>query len=111
METDLPEPVAPAISRCGILPRLPKLQPPDTLLPKATNSDFSERVNSSAEKSVAKPTMVLVLLGISIPTSDRPGIGASILIGWAAKARAKSLPRAVILESFTPSAGLKVYWV
>src|SRR3989338_5547082 len=107
METDLPEPVAPAISRCGILPRLPKWQPPDTLLPKATNSDFSERVNSSAEKSVAKPTMVLVLLGISIPTSDRPGIGASILMGWAAKANDKSFCKAIMRESLTPSAGLK----
>ena len=46
-----------------------------------------------------------------MPTNDLPGIGASILIGWAAKAKAKLFDKVVILESFTPSAGLKAYWV
>ncbi len=46
-----------------------------------------------------------------MPTNDLPGIGASILMGWAAKAKAKLLDKVVILESFTPSAGLKANWV
>ncbi len=46
-----------------------------------------------------------------MPTKGRPGIGASILIGWEAKAKDKSLLKVVILDNLTPSAGFKVYWV
>ena len=55
--------------------------------------------------------MVFAVFGTSIPTRDLPGIGASIRIGCAAKARARSLLRPTILESFTPSAGLRAYRV
>src|SRR3990172_11433958 len=52
-------------------------------------------------------------LGSSIPTRERPGIGASIRI-WpvgAARARARSLDKALILESFVPMATSRAYWV
>src|SRR3989338_764577 len=44
MVTDLPLPVAPAISRWGILAILANIEDPDMLLPKATVRDFSESV-------------------------------------------------------------------
>src|SRR3989344_6357022 len=44
-------------------------------------------------------------------TRDLPGIGASIRIGWAAKARERSELSAAIRDSFTPTAGRKVNWV
>ncbi len=47
------------------------------------------------------------LFGISMPTSDLPGIGASILIGCAARDSARSFCKPTIRESFTPSAGFK----
>jgi len=54
-----------------------------------------------------------VLLGSSIPNKDLPGIGASILIVpvGAAKARARSLSRAVIFDNLVPRATLIAYWV
>ena len=42
MATDLPDPVAPAISRWGILPRLAKWHLPDTPLPSDNRRDLSD---------------------------------------------------------------------
>src|SRR3989337_2388453 len=52
-------------------------------------------------------------LGSSIPTRERPGIGASILIVpvGAARAKAKSRSSAVIFESLVPRATSNAYWV
>ena len=52
-----------------------------------------------------------MLFGTSIPTSDFPGIGASIRIVAAARARARLSCNPTILESFTPSAGFIAYLV
>ena len=52
-------------------------------------------------------------MGISTPTRARPGIGASIRI-WpvgAARARARSFWRAVILDNLVPRAISRAYWV
>ncbi len=81
IETDFPEPVAPAIRRCGALARLLKYVMPDIPLPKHMSKGLSEFWNSVEDSSVPRPTVVLVLFGISIPTRDFPGIGASIRIG------------------------------
>ena len=43
-----------------------------------------------------------------MPTSDLPGIGASMRMGCAASASARSLWSWVIFESFTPSEGFSV---
>ena len=67
--------------------------------------------NCGADKRSLKRTLHLSLLGISMPTRDLPGIGASILMGWLAKAKERLFERAVIFERLTPSAGFKVYWV
>src|SRR5699024_11966941 len=64
-----------------------------------------------ASISSLKPTVAGAWLGTSIPTKDFPGIGASIRIPLAAKARAKSSARWVILATFTPVAGFNSYSV
>src|SRR3989344_1678073 len=61
--------------------------------------------------SEPRRTRAAALFGTSTPTSDLPGIGASIRIGCAASAIARSWFSAVIRESFTPSAGFSVYLV
>ena len=103
--TDFPEPVVPATKTCGILTILPKTARPEILRPRAMVRGFGEFLNLSSERRVARPTIDFDLFGISIPTKDFPGIGASILIGCAAKARAKSFCRPMMRDSFTPSAG------
>ena len=78
MHTDLPEPVAPAISRCGIFARLHRIGAPAMSLPSATvNGPFALCITSDCSTSLSV-TVVRVLLGTSTPTSALPGIGASI---------------------------------
>src|SRR3989344_4607653 len=110
MAIDFPAPVAPATKRCGIFARSAKIASPDTSRPSAKVSGKAF-LKSSKPKRLRKPTKAIERFGTSMPTADFPGIGASILKGCAAKAKAKSFCSAVILESFTPSAGLKVYCV
>src|SRR3989344_7685103 len=83
---------------------------PDTSRPKA-NKSGEEDLNSFSSSKLLKPTNAADRLGISIPTKDLPGIGASMRIGCAANAKDKSFCNATILDNFTPSAGFKVYWV
>ena len=52
--------------------------------------------------------MAADLFGTSMPTSDFPGIGASIRIGAAASESERSGFRAVMRESLMPSAGFNV---
>src|ERR1017187_591570 len=106
MVTDFPEPVVPATRQCGIFARLPKTDRPEIFRPRAMVRGFGEFWNFSSERRVARPTVDFDLFGISIPTNDLPGIGASMRIGCAAKASAKSFWYATRRESFTPSAGL-----
>src|SRR3989344_5482098 len=108
-----PEPVLPAINTWGILPISAITGSPDTSKPKATvNFDFAFCITSAS--SIRRiGTNSGVRLGISMPTSDRPGIGASILICpvGAANAKAKSFCRAVILDNLVPREISKAYWV
>src|SRR3989344_1875564 len=107
----LPVPVEPATKRWGILARSAKAGFAATSLPKAKVRVETEFWKFGCSIRFFKRTTVLTLLGISMPTSGLPGMGASILIGWAAKAKDKSEDRVVIFESLMPSAGLRVYWV
>ena len=50
-------------------------------------------------------------MGTSIPTAALPGIGASILIDFAAKFNAISSARLTILLTFTPVLGVSSYLV
>src|SRR3989338_7548586 len=111
MLTDLPVPVAPATRRWGIFSSPAKIGLPDTSLPKARGIKYFDFLYSSCSNIPFKPTMETFLLGTSIPTSDLPGIGDSILIGCAARARDRSELRAPMRDSLTPTAGRRVYWV
>jgi len=107
MVIDFPEPVLPATNKCGILAKSTKTASPATSRPKGKTSKSLSKKRSDSTK-FRKRTINFCLLGTSIPTSDWPGIGASIRIGWAAKAKERSFCRATILANLTPSAGFKV---
>ena len=62
-------------------------------------------LNSSESMSSRIETVVTVLFGTSIPTAAFPGIGASILTRSAARFKAISSARFVILLILTPGAG------
>ncbi len=78
MKLDLPEPVAPATSRWGILARLATTKPPSTSLPRpAIIGWWSDR--AMLERSTSpRETISLSVLGISMPIADLPGIGLRI---------------------------------
>ena len=67
--------------------------------------NWSESISSRIE------TMFTTLFGISIPTAALPGTGASILTPSAARFRAMSSERFVILLILTPGAGDSSYLV
>ena len=105
IHTDFPEPVEPAISKCGILARSASIILPEISWPKTTVSLLFACLNSYEFISSFIVTTLTTLLGISIPTAAFPGIGASILTPGAAKLRAISSAKFVILLIFTPAAG------
>ena len=111
IQTDLPEPVEPAINTCGILAIFAITGLPATSFPNATlNLDFAV-LKSSLSITSLKPTISFSLFGTSIPTACFPGIGASILIVSAARFKAISSAKLAILLTLTPSAGFNSYLV
>ena len=99
--TDLPAPVAPAMSMCGMArksaatacpetscPR-PRRRPPFSLL-KASDSIMSRRETTDGSS-----------LGTSMPTKPLPGIGAWMRMLRAESASARSSARLVILLTLT----------
>ena len=102
IQTDFPDPVAPAISACGVLAISISNGSLLILYPIATvnlDSAFLKLGDSIIER---KLTVVGFWFGTSIPTRLVPGIGASIRISFAANAILMSSCNAVILETFTP---------
>ena len=88
--TDLPEPVAPAISKWGILAKSANREDPVTPRPTLKVRGFGDFWKSSFFSIEPRPIVVLLVFGTSIPTRERPGIGASIRIDFAARARERS---------------------
>ena len=111
MHTDLPEPVAPAISPCGILPMSATIALPPMSLPKATVSLLFADENAGDSSIPRTPTTALALFGTSIPTAALFGIGASILTPAVARFKAISSARFVSLLIFTPAEGCNSYRV
>ena len=109
--TDLPEPVVPATRRCGIFARSAQIMLPVISLPSATVSLLFESLNSGVSMISRIVTMDFALLGTSIPIADLPGIGASIRTLVAARRRAISSERLVILLILTPASGTSSYLV
>ena len=105
MHTDLPEPVAPAISTWGILPISATFTAPAMSLPSATVSGLAAVRKVSEPSSSRMPTTLTLRLGTSMPTAALPGMGASMRTPTAARFRAMSSARLVILLIFTPALG------
>ena len=111
IHTDLPEPVAPAISICGILAISAIIVFPAISLP--TPNDIADwlSLNSLDSTSSLKYTLPASLLGTSIPIAALPGIGASILISAAARLSLISSDKDTILLTLTPCSGCNSYLV
>ena len=105
IQTDFPEPVAPAISICGILARFAIVTFPEISRPSATDSLLLEFSNSGESIISRIVTISTCLFGTSMPTAALLGIGASIRTPAAAKFKAISSARPVIRLIFTPAEG------
>jgi len=111
MQTDLPDPVAPAISRWGIFARSETSGLPDTSRPSAIGSSAFASTQSSLSSSSRIPTGVGCMFGTSTPTAAFPGMGASMRTDCARIPRAMFLSRPAIFSTRTPAAGTTSYRV
>jgi len=109
--TLLPEPVVPAISKCGILVKSAITGVPTKFTPRAMGSLEEESINSSLSRTSLRKTCSRFRLGISIPITDFPGIGAMMRMLGAIRASARSSAKLVILLILTPEAGSTSYIV
>ena len=105
-QTVLPEPVAPAISRCGQSRRSVTIALPETSLPMGRATGEVLLVNSCAVMISLSYTIVVVVLGTSTPTRPFPGMGATTWQLAAFITRARSSDSDTIFVSFTPGAGV-----
>ena len=79
MQDDLPEPVAPATSRCGIFARLAHDEAALDVLAETDHASGGGRTVATAARSTSpRLTISLSVLGISMPIADLPGIGDRI---------------------------------
>ena len=76
MQTDLPEPVLPAMSTCGISTRSAMIGWPYTSLPRAMGILALLLRHSSDSNMSRTMTLDLTELGTSTPTELLPGTGA-----------------------------------
>ena len=84
---------------------------PDTSRPRANVRGLGASCIRFSSRSGRKPTTSLTWLGISMPTTSLPGIGASMRMERAARAMARSSARASMRDSLTWCSGLTSYWV
>ena len=102
--TDLPEPVVPAINRCGMRSKFAKILLPDISFPSANvRLSFSISKPSSSIKSPNK-TLSLLVFGISIPKLVFPG-WVEILADKDDIALAISSDKPITLLDFIPALG------
>ena len=83
---DLPAPVAPAISTCGIVARFTICERPWMSLPRATVSGWVAERAFSERRMSPSITKSRCLFGTSMPIAERPGIGAWIRTSGVASA-------------------------
>ena len=105
IQTDLPEPVAPAISTCGIFAISVTTTLPPISFPTANDILEVLSLNSLDARRFPSMTVEFSLFGTSIPTAAFPGIGASIRISAAARFSLISSASPTILLTFTPISG------
>ena len=109
--TLLPDPVAPATSKCGMPRRSATTGFPKMSLPRASFKGERNLTKGSLRRICLSATSSRRGLGTSIPTTDLPGIGATIRMLIAFMASARSSARLTILATFTPAAGSNSYIV
>ena len=100
--TDLPDPVVPATSRCGIFARSTTIGNPLISLPRAS---VSWEVDSSYSRVFRISPRLMIercSLGISRPIYDLPGITSTTRTLIADRARAMSFARLLTWLTFTP---------
>src|SRR6185503_16469609 len=78
MQTDFPDPVAPAMSRCGIFARSAMTGRPSRSLPSAIGSAARAFWKSRDSISSRNATISAFGFGTSTPTAPFPGIGATM---------------------------------
>ena len=110
MQTDLPEPVVPAISTCGIFVRSPISGSPDASLPRNIGS-FIFSNDSRLRISSLRRTFSFVAFGTSMPTVSRPAMFGTMRMLTALSDRARSLDTALSAATFVPGASFTWYSV
>ncbi|MNZ88153.1 hypothetical protein D3C78_1070360 [compost metagenome] len=103
--TDLPEPVVPATSRCGIFARSVMTGLPPMSWPRARVTGDLKLSYSGVDNTSEKRTICRSSLGISIPTVVLPGITSTTRTLVTARERARSLARLAMRLTLTPAAG------
>ncbi len=109
--TLLPEPVAPAIRRCGIFARSAARACPATSRPRAKAIRLAIPATSGSSRIRRIATTLKSMFGISIPTTVLPGIGASMRIVRAARAIARSSASPSMRLTLIDGSGSTSYWV
>ena len=108
IQTDFPEFVAPATSKCGIDSSVLMITVPSIAFPSARLllDFFISLVNSVALKTSPRRTISGLGFGNWIPTQSVPGIGATIRTDLDLSDNEISLDNHSIVESLIPSSGL-----
>ena len=109
IQTDFPEPVVPAIKRCGIETKSPTIGKPEILLPSVIGILISLLLNSLLEIISFKATFSLTLFGISIPMVLLPGTVAT-LVDIELVFRAISSDKLIIFEVLIPAQDALKFW-
>jgi len=105
MPTDLPDPVVPATSRCGILARSTTKGWPPISLPSVIVSGESISLYSWLEMISSRRTICRLGFGSSSAIDDLPGTVSTTRTETSDSERARSLARLRIWAPFTPTAG------
>ena len=110
MATDLPDPVVPATSKCGIFANSAMTGSPPMVLPRDSASLCGDRSKSWLPISSRKYTVSRRWFGNSIPMTLRPGTTAT-RADMADMERAISSAKPMTREDFVPGAGSNSYSV
>ncbi len=108
--TDLPEPVVPAISRCGIRARFATTGSPPMSLPRARGRAWDESPKPLAERISRSSTFSRSSFGSSMPITERPGM-VETRQASADIERAMSSERPMTRLALRPAAGSSSYMV
>ncbi len=102
MQPDLPEPVVPAMSRCGMRARSVQTALPEMSLPSHTDSGLA--LPGTSPKMSPSVTSRGERFGTSTPTACLPGIGARMRISVVASAYERSSLSAATFATLVPGA-------